>query len=158
MASTRQGFTNDAVGLDTSILSNVTLEKNTPVRSGFATASTKCTGTAKASNLFYKILFTKRGSNILDPGEGTDLVDLIGSNTTETDLLYLEVKTAVEEAVQQVRQIQINGVFSADEQLTGGEIVQFAVNPETAALGFKVQLRVATGDAVIFQLPSLVLS
>ena len=145
--------------LDTSILANVTLVKDQPVKTGFSPASTKTAGIAKACALFYKLLWTEKGSNPLKPTEGTGFTALYQSSITSLEPLYFEAKTAVEDAFSQLQAYQEAGNAPADERISVVDISDFNLTESAVNTALTVGLNIYTlgGEKVSFQLPSIVL-
>jgi len=145
--------------LDTSVLSNVTLSVVDPVRTGFATASTKTAGVAKACALFYKLLWTEKGSNPLKPTEGTALASLYQSSITSLEPLFFEAKTAVDDAFSQIQAYQETGNAPAEERISAVEIVDFNLVEDAVNTTLTMGLDIYTlgGQKASFQIPSIVL-
>lgn len=172
MATTRPVSTKTTATtrLDTSILAGVTLNANVPVTTGLASASTKAAGLAKGLNMFYKLLFTEKGSNPLNILEGTRLGDLYQSNITDIDTLFVDVKAAVDDAFEQLSLLQTRALAPADEKITSVTIVSLTTTvPDSAAspssktspgpvLNFSLLFRNAAGDTSPYQVPSIVLT
>lgn len=157
--------TTATTGLDTSILASFNLDGVTPVPTGLSQQSTKVAGFAKAINLFYKILVTDKGSNPLSFTEGTGFGALSQSNITDIDTLYVDVKSYVTDAFDQVVAIQTANFVAADEKLTAVDIVTFktvipsAGEPQTGTtLSVGLSFYNAAGGQSPLQLPSIVLT
>jgi len=147
-----------ATGLDINIISNITLDKTVAVKTGFDTQSTKASGLQKAANMFYKILFTQRGSNPLDPKEGVELVSLFESNISDREVLFAFVSKEVEAGFQQVKTFQERANAPADEQLAGVRIVTFLFDDTKQALTFGINIFNVNGDETTLEIPSIVIT
>jgi hypothetical protein len=167
MAGVVTDKTTATTGLDTSVIANYILNGTSPVRTGQGLASTLVAGFAKSINMFYKLLMTEKGSNPLDQQEGTGFSSLFQSNITDIDTLYVDVKSYVSDAFDQLNAIQTQGLATAAEKLTAVDIVAFKTvvpGTDSPATGLGTSLNVslsfynAAGDQSPLELPSTVLT
>lgn len=92
---------------------------------GFASAL-KAKGLLALRNRWVKTLMTPKGTDPLYPERGTAFGNLPGSNITRvtTDLQDLTAQ-AIDEASDQVREQDINGLYDSDEQLLSATLIQY---------------------------------
>lgn len=102
-------------------------------------AALKVSGPQALINRWAKTLMTPRGSDPLYPSRGTAFGRLIGANLTEvtTDIQDL-VNIAVEDANEQVRDQDIQGLYPDNERLLSAEIIDFIAGVQ----GFDVWVRI----------------
>lgn len=153
-----QGKTTTTVGLDTNILTDITLSKETPANAGFDQASTKASGIVKASNRFFKILMTQTGSNPIDKTEGTDFSTIFESGITDTEILFAIASEETDVALNQVKDYQDGANLPLDEQVSNAVIVKFDLDEESFELTIDINVFVASGEKTTLQLPSIVVN
>lgn len=153
-----QQKTTSISSLDLNIVTNISLSPNQPVQTGFETSSTKVAGILKAANMFYKILFTKKGSNPLDSDEGTDFVDLYESSIADNEVLFSFVNTEVDSAFEQIQSYQEDAGVDDTEKIVAARIVNFSTDTETNELNVNIGLFVASGETTTLQIPSIVIT
>lgn len=103
------------IGIDVNLPSSATYDMllvSTPdypvgnVSFKFEETPRKITGIQKVAQLFLKILFTQKGTDLLRPNLGTDFPGLVGANLQLDDTeTYLEVSDCISDAESQVIQI-----------------------------------------------------
>jgi len=120
---------------------------------GYA-AALKVNGFQSLISRWAKTLLTPRGSNPIDPEEGTNFSNMLGANiarvtTGVRDLVALEI----EDANEQVRTQDTDGFRPDNERLQGGELRQFT---ESAA-GFDVWVLLTNvaGESVAFRVGAI---
>lgn len=144
--------------LDTNILSGTTLDGEVPVATGFDSASTKSAGFAKAANIFYKILFTEKGSDLHNTNIGTEIPLLFSASIYDEEILFASVKRDVDDALSQVVSFQDSSGATADEKLVGASIVSFLFDREASSLNFEVELYNLAGETSVLEIPSIVIT
>jgi hypothetical protein len=157
--------TTDTTRLDTGIIAGITLNKSVAAATGLDPQSTKTAGFAKAISIYYKLLFTEKGTNPLNAQEGTSLPTLYQSNITDLDTLFVDVSNDVTDAFTQLSDIQNRNNATAEEKIVGVDIIDFRTTlPDAGAaasgtrLDFSLLFRNAAGEKSPYQLPSIVLS
>lgn len=154
---TVQTKTTDTSRLDINIVESLSLDGSVPVNTGFSKSSTKSAGLYKSSNMFYKILYTEKGSNPVNKDEGTELMTLFQSNITDREVLYAFVDTQVSSALEQLQDYQSRASATDDELITNAVIDLFEFSDEGPTLDFSVDLHNAVGETATLQIPSIVL-
>lgn len=101
------------------------------------------TGYSRVLQKFLKILLTKKGSNFFNPGEGTDLVDLSGSNNPDTALVDL----SVDDAYRQMSSLQSSETLLPEEIITGVNVVSSYFDPRRASINIELEVETADGLA-----------
>ena len=151
--------TTSTTGLDTNVISNITLDGSQSVGIGFDAASTKVAGVMKVANMFFKILLTLKGSNPIDQDEGTTLVDLFDSNIADEQVLFVCVKEAVDDALAQMLTLQDASGAVEEEQIASASVVNFSFEEaEGPKVDFGVNVYNAAGDSFTLEVPSIVVS
>lgn len=150
--------TTTKTGLDTNILSGSTLDGEVAVATGFDTASTKSAGIVKATNMFYKTLFTEIGSDLHNTSMGTELPLLFQSSIYDEEILFASVKGYVDESLEQVIAFQNISKAPDSEKLVHASIISFLFNQEDLSLGFEVELYTQAGESNTLELPSTVIN
>lgn len=119
------------------------------------TAALKVRGLQYLVNRWIKTFMTPRGSNPLYPEEGTAFGQLVGSNISQvsSDIRDMVIM-AVEDANDQVREQDVIGLFSDDERLQNGELLEFV----EAADGFEVWVQITNVAGESLQVPVVTLS
>jgi len=153
-----QNKTTNATGLDTNIVTGISLTDTIPVNTGFDSSSTKATSIVKASNMFFKVLLTEKGSNPLNKSEGTEFPSIFESGITDKEILFTIASEEVEDAFTQVKDFQEDAGVPEDEQIVNALIVKFFINPETFELEMDINIFVASGEKTTLQLPSIVVT
>lgn len=117
-------------------------------------AALKVKGPQALINRWVKTLMTPRGSDPLYPSEGTAFGNLVGANITDIDtdvqdMVYL----SVEDANEQVRRQDIDGLYPDNERLLSAEIIDYQANAD----GIEVYVRIKNmaEEAVTFRLVTL---
>ena len=120
---------------------------------GYA-AALKVDGFQSLISRWAKTLLTPRGSNPLNPEEGTNFSNLIGANIAKVttgvrDLVALEI----EDANEQVRQQDTDGFRPDVERLQSGELREF----RESAAGFEVWVLLTNvaNEAVSFRVGTI---
>jgi len=153
--------TTSTTGLDTNVISKITLDGDQAVGIGFDPASTKVAGVMKVANMFFKLLLTRKGSNPISQDEGTELVDLFESNVADEAVLFACAKNAVDDALEQILILQERAGAVTEEQISNADISDFVFD-ETAGNGPKVDFSVdvynAAGESFTLEIPSIVVS
>ena len=144
--------------LDTNILSGTTLDGETPVASGFDQASTKAAGLAKAANMFYRVLFTEKGSDLHNLNLGTEVPLLFSSSIYDEEILFAGIKRDVDDALSQVIAFQDSSGATEEEKLVAATIVSFLFDSAASALNFEVELYNLAGESSTLELPSIVIN
>lgn len=118
----------------------------------FETTPRKITGIQKVSQLFMKVLFTQKGTDVLYPTYGTAFPELVfGANLQLDDSeLYLVISEAVSDAETQVR--YITG-YNSDpaSTLTRAQIAGYNSSLETISL--YVWIETAAGESASIAIP-----
>jgi hypothetical protein len=91
----------------------------------FGTPSKKVAGIEKLAGIFLKKLFTVRGSNPLDIYEGTEFATLVGSNIGDEENAIVITQSAIEDAVEQIKEEQVNQTLPDDEVLSSAKLLNF---------------------------------
>lgn len=113
----------------------------------------KSRGIEKLARLYIKALITQKGSNLDDPGYGTQLIEIAGS-TTDKDghIVRAKVVEAVRSAVDWFTSMQLNHPVDADEMLREVKILDVSYDMQTGQVDIKLYLLNKTGKMVVFGL------
>lgn len=105
----------------------------------------KITGVQKVAQMFLKLLFTSRGSNVLSPNQGTEFSYLVNnSNISDTDSVFIaELTSEIKSAESQVKRIMNVGEDLAS-QLDSITILGLDTSRESAV----IYLRLITSAGV----------
>lgn len=122
-------------------------------------SSAKITGIQKCAQVFLKILFTTKGSDLLHPSLGTNLPNLlIGSNNNlSSSELMAQVTTSVEDAVTQCISLlngSKNDLASQMSSVTINNISSTSVD----SMSIQLQLTTMAGETGSISLPSPLLN
>lgn len=115
----------------------------------------KSSGMEKLVRMYVKFLLTRKGSNLDDPGYGTNLIDIIGSTT---DKEGVSVKAKVVEAVNATNkwfremQMQIAGKAEDDAMLKEGKIVSVGYEADGGNAKLRLVLINTKGRSAVFGL------
>jgi len=112
-------------------------------------------GINKLVNMFAKYLLTPTGTDSVNPEEGTQLANLIGSNVTLNDaqeILQISVTTAAE-AIQTFQAGR--GDVPDDERLASVEITQFILIEEAPGFAAQILIRNVANQGMSLVLPTL---
>lgn len=145
--------------LDTNILESMqTTSKDEPVESKFDSQSTKVTGLAKLKNKVFRLLWTKRGSNPLNPTEGTDLIDLYTYSIGDEESTYVAVQTALSDALSQIQAQQASTGAPAVERLTAIELksLSYKIEDQSPVFDITISIYSAAGEMATYELPTTV--
>lgn len=112
-------------------------------------------GINKLVNVFAKYLLTPTGTNPIDPTEGTQLANLIGSNVTVSDAQEV-LQISVEATVEAIRAFQAGrSDVPDDERLASVEITQFLLIEEAPGFAAQVLIRNVANQGMALVLPTL---
>lgn len=102
----------------------------------FESSPRKITGIQKIAQLFIKILFTTKGSNLLYPLQGTAFSELLsGANIQlENNEIALLVSDAVQDAANQVKYAMNGPAYDLASQLDKIELLGFDSSLESISL------------------------
>jgi hypothetical protein len=153
--------TTSTSGLDTNIVSDITLDGQKAVGIGFDTASTKSAGVIKIANMFFKLLMTRQGSNPINLAEGTELADLFESNISDRTVIFTVIQNSVNEALEQILVLQERAGAVLEEQIASASVESFAFDDDPGKgtrADFSVNIYNAAGENFVLQIPSIVVS
>lgn len=110
------------------------------------------TGIQKVAQLFFKILFTTVGSNVLNLTQGTRFSELtVNSNMLSTDVVFMaELRAQIASAESQVKSIMNTG-FDTSSQLKSITIQGLDVNKDSATM--MLRLVTMAGDLAQVAVP-----
>lgn len=113
----------------------------------------KITGIQKVAQIFIKVLFTQKGSDVLNFTLGTEFPDLcIGANRTSNNTEFLaQVTLALKDAESQTRNITSSLKGDLDSQLD--KIVIQGMNVDTENLSMYVQIITKAGETASIAVP-----
>lgn len=113
----------------------------------------KITGIQKVAQVFMKILFTQKGSDVLAPNLGTIFPELcIGANRTSNDTSFLaDVTLAVKDAEAQAKSTLSSLSGDTDSQLDKVEIKDLVVDRES--LSMYLQMFTVAGETASVAIP-----
>ena len=102
----------------------------------FETASRKITGIQKLAQLFMKALFTTKGTDLLNPNQGTGFSELwAGANLQFDDSeIRTLISDAVDDAASQVKYAMNGDAYDLASQLDRVEILGFDSSIESISL------------------------
>ena len=154
MARKIQSTTTDTTLLDTNIYNTVTEEGIDPVSPALGLTSTKSSGIVKLVNRFLKLLYTLKGTNYLDKEEGTKFTNLFTLNVQDSDVAQAKVQDAIDDATEQIIDIQSKQGVPNSERLRQAVMTSFQVT-ESREVQIGITLEIVTGDQTTVQLPSI---
>ena len=113
----------------------------------------KIVGIQKVSQLFIKILFTQKGSDVLNYNLGTNFPDLkIGANRTNNDETFLsDVTTCLKDAESQTRALTASLTGDTDSQLD--KIIIQGLDVQTESLAVYIQIVTKAGEKASVAIP-----
>lgn len=113
----------------------------------------KSAGIEKLVRMYVKCLLTRKGSNLDDPGYGTNLIDIIGSTT---DREGMSVKAKVVEAVSAANKwflkMQMTEKTEDDAMLREGRIVGVGYEADGGKVNLRLALINTKGRSAVFGL------
>ena len=123
------------------------------VKFQFETTPRKITGIQKVAQLFMKVLFTQKGTDVLNFNLGTQFPQLcIGANRTSNDAQFLsDVAQAIKDAEAQTRNILASLLGDTDSQLDKVVIQSLEVDGES--LTMYVQVVTVAGETASVAIP-----
>lgn len=120
----------------------------------FGTMSKKTTGLLKSSNKFLKIFLTRKGSDPFDLNLGTYLEDIFFMGASSTMDLQTFVAIQINDAVTQLRDIQANNSFPADENIIKANLTSIS-RPSTDKIIISIKILTEAGESATVQVPLL---
>jgi len=113
----------------------------------------KITGIQKVAQIFMKVLFTQKGSDVINFNLGTMFPDLtIGANRTSNDENFLtDVTTAVRDAENQTKSITASLLGDTDSQLEKIDVLGLDIQTESLSLYLK--LTTVAGETASIAIP-----
>lgn len=123
---------------------------------GFNAASTKSVGLAKLAGKVAKLLWTQKGSNPLNPSEGTDLSNLYVDSIGDQDVLRSFVSICVNDAMQQLTSQQAIYGGTPEEMLASLELVDayLEISGIKSIYHITISIYSEAGELARFELPS----
>jgi len=123
----------------------------------FTETPRKITGIQKVAQLFLKILFTRKGSDVINFGIGTGFGDLvINANRTGVDRdLYLSLTGEVREAERQVKTILNTQDADEASQLDRVSILALDTSKESVTMYLRILTVAGAGAQVAIPFPEL---
>jgi phage baseplate assembly protein W len=117
------------------------------------TTPRKITGIQKVAQVFMKILFTQKGSDVINYRLGTDFPELaIGANRTSEDSLFIsQVVEAVKDAEAQTRDVLTSNKQDLASQLRDVSII--GMNTDTESLSMYIRLTTKAGETASVSIP-----
>jgi hypothetical protein len=117
----------------------------------------KITGIQKVAQLFMKVLFTQKGSDVLSFNLGTNFPELcIGANRTSSDSQFLaDVTTCLKDAEAQTRNILYSLGGDTDSQLERINIQGMQVERESLVMYVQLVTRAGETASVAIPFPEL---
>jgi hypothetical protein len=120
------------------------------------TAALKVDGLQALVNRWAKTFMTPKGSNPLNPEEGTDFAALAGSNVDSMSSALRDVTIiSVDEANEQVRAQDIAGFYSSDESLLNATLEGFRQTEDGTGLEVWVSILNVDEDKLTIKLMEL---
>lgn len=123
----------------------------------FEESPRKITGIQKIAQLFLKLLFTTKGSNLLYPNQGTAFNEYVsGANLQlEDNELTLMISDAIQDAASQVK-YSMNGVgYDLSSQLEKIEILGFESTLESISLYIWIVTKAGETASISIPFPEL---
>lgn len=114
--------------------------------------SVKVNGPQALVNRWVKTLVTPKGTDATDLDYGTAFGDLFGSNISNLSNLKDAVFLAITDANDQVRQQDIEGLYSQNERLRDAILVDVRANKDTGFLETWVRISNTAGDQMVVRL------
>lgn len=121
--------------------------------------SAKITGIQKCAQFFLKVLFTTKGTDLLNPSYGTDLPNLIvGTNSNlNSQELISQVTSSVTDAVTQCRTLLNDLTNDLASKIDSVTILGVSA-PSVDGFSINLQLRTLAGETGSISLPAPLLS
>lgn len=117
--------------------------------------SAKITGIQKCAQFFMKILFTTKGTDLLNPSYGTELPSLIvgaNSNLNSQELVAL-ITSSVQDAVQQCK-ILLNDTTNDAASMINSVLITGISSPTVDSFSINLQLTTQAGETGSISLPA----
>lgn len=112
-------------------------------------------GINKLVNIFAKWLLTPTGTDPINPSDGTQLANLIGSNVTLADAQEV-LQISVSDTAEAIRNIQANrSDVPDDERLASAEITAFILIEEGPGIAAQIHIRNVANQGLVLVLPTL---
>lgn len=146
--------TTASAGIDTNVFNPIAEISITPLRASFTSVSYKVAGIVKISNMFTKLLLTKKGTNVLNKQEGTYFSNIFNSNMYDGEAIFSKIQDAVDDAVDQIMQTQAIRGAPLSEKLVSATISSFTLTDDNRNFDVSVKLTFASGDQTSIELPS----
>jgi hypothetical protein len=90
-------------------------------------------GPQKLVNRFLKIFLTTKGSNPLDPTQGTNFPNLIGGNVSDSADIETNIQLAIDDCSEQIKAVDsLSPRLTKDEKLEDAVIQQLDILSEDA--------------------------
>jgi hypothetical protein len=114
----------------------------------------KVTGLQALVNRWVKTFMTPKGSDPLDPTVGTTFAEMIGANITRvTEELQDVTNLSIQDANDQVKKQDIEGLFSDDSRLMSATVIDYS--QESAGIVLWVEIKNMAGTALTVRLVDL---
>lgn len=120
---------------------------NSNLKFTFGNIPRKITGVQKVAQVFLKCLLTSKGSDLLNPNQGTSLAEFLRYSNITTDSaseLYSILRASVQDAVDQAKYILNIPGTSKESQIDSADIKHVKAYDE----GFHVIIRLVTRAGV----------
>lgn len=113
----------------------------------------KVTGIQKVAQLFMKVLFTQKGSDVINYNLGTNFPELaIGANrTTEDNTFMVQISASIRDAEAQTQGILYSSKLDTASQLRSVEII--GMNLQADALIMYLKLTTLAGETASVAVP-----
>lgn len=117
----------------------------------------KITGIQKVAQMFMKILFTSRGSNVLYPNQGTNFPTLtINANISTNDQVFIsELSTEVRSAESQVKGIMNTASSDSASQLQSITILGIDLISDALTLYLRILTKAGANAQISIPFPEL---
>lgn len=113
----------------------------------------KITGVQKVTQTFVRILFTGKGSDVLNPNFGTAFSDLtLNANRTGVDRdLYISISNAVRDAEKQT--IAVSNTVTADESSQLDKVTILGIDTSNESIIMYLKIQTVAGELAQISIP-----
>ena len=146
-------------GMDMSILlTPAAYDGKEELTFGFNKASTKSVGLAKLAGKVCKLLWTQKGSNPINPSEGTDLVNLYSDGIGDPEALFAFTSICLADAESQIMEYQDLEGGKPEESLASLSLLDAHIEPQGITQVYRITISIhsAAGELADFELPSTI--
>lgn len=119
------------------------------------TAALKVQGLQSLVNRWVRTFMTPKGSDLMDSNAGSEFAALIGNNIPSASTELVDILSfSLDDVNDQVRQQDLEGEYSSDEQLGVAELIRFNI-PSPDAVEMWISISNLDEDSLVVRLADL---